>query len=43
VIGFAAGHVALRTALLIPFALIACIVAGAGRVEPGAGGELART
>jgi MFS family permease len=43
VIGFAAGHVALRTALLIPFALIACIVAGAGRVGPGAGGELART
>jgi MFS family permease len=42
-IGFAAGHVQLRTALLIPLALIVCIVLGAGRVEPGAGGELART
>jgi Major Facilitator Superfamily len=42
-IGFAAGHVALRTALLIPLALIVCIVAGARRVEPAAGGELART
>lgn len=42
-IGFAAGHVALRTALLIPLALIVCIVAGARRVEPPAGGELART
>jgi Major Facilitator Superfamily len=42
-IGFAAGHVALRTALLIPFALIVCIVAGAGRVEPPAEGELARS
>jgi MFS family permease len=42
-IGFAAGHVALRAALLIPFALIVCIVANAGRVEPAAEGELART
>jgi Major Facilitator Superfamily len=42
-IGFAAGHVALRTALLIPFALIVCIVLGARRVEPAATGELART
>jgi MFS family permease len=42
-IGFAAGHVALRTALLIPFALIVCIFLGARRVEPAAGGELART
>jgi predicted MFS family arabinose efflux permease len=42
-IGFAAGHVALRTALLIPFALIVCIVLAAGRVEPAARGELART
>jgi MFS family permease len=42
-IGFAAGHVALRTALLIPLALIVCIVAGARRVEPAAGRRLART
>lgn len=42
-IGFAAGQVDLRTALLIPLALIACIVAGAGRVEPAARGELAET
>jgi hypothetical protein len=42
-IGFAAGPVALRAALLIPFALIVCIVAGAGRVEPAARGELAET
>jgi Major Facilitator Superfamily len=42
-IGFAAGHVPLRTALLIPFALIVCIVLGARRVEPAASGELART
>jgi MFS family permease len=42
-IGFAAGHVALRTALLIPFALIVCIVLAARRVEPAQGGELART
>ncbi len=42
-IGFTAGHVELRTALLIPFALIVCIVAGAGRVEPAARGELAET
>jgi hypothetical protein len=42
-IGFAAGHVALRAALLIPLGLIVCIVLGARRVEPAAGGELART
>jgi hypothetical protein len=42
-IGFAAGHVALRAALLIPLGLIVCIVLGARRVEPVAGGELART
>ena len=43
VIGFAAGHVTLRAALMIPLALIVCIVLGAGRVAPGASGELART
>jgi MFS family permease len=42
-IGFAAGHVTLRTALLIPFALIVCIVLAARHVQPAAGGELART
>jgi hypothetical protein len=42
-IGFAAEHVALRAALLIPLGLIVCIVLGARRVEPAAGGELART
>ncbi len=42
-IGFAAGHVALRAALLIPLGLIVCIALGARRVEPAAGGELART
>jgi hypothetical protein len=42
-IGFAAGHVQLRTALLIPLALIVCIVLGAGRIEPAPSGELART
>lgn len=42
-IGFAAGHVALRTALLIPLALIVCICAAAGRMAPAAQGDLART
>lgn len=42
-IGFAAGHVALRAALLIPLGLIVCVVLGARRVERAAGGELART
>ncbi len=42
-IGFAAGHVQLRTALLIPLALIVCIVLGAGRIEPAPSGELARS
>ncbi len=42
-IGFAAGRVQLRTALLIPLALIVCIVLGAGRIEPAPSGELART
>jgi hypothetical protein len=42
-IGFAAGRIDLRAALLIPLALIVCIVVGAGRIQPAAGGELART
>jgi hypothetical protein len=42
-IGFAAGHVALRAALLIPLGLIVCVVLGASRVERAAGGGLART
>jgi len=42
-IGFAAGRVELRAALLIPLALILCIVLGAGRIQPAQGGELART
>ncbi len=42
-IGFAAGRVQLRAALLIPLALIFCIVLGAGRIEPAPSGELART
>jgi hypothetical protein len=42
-IGFAAGRVELRAALLIPLALIVCIVLGAGRIQPARGGELART
>jgi MFS family permease len=36
-IGFAAGQVELRAALLIPLALIGCILAGAGRLGSGAG------
>ncbi len=35
-IGFAAGHVPLRAALLIPLALILCICAAAGLVRPAA-------
>jgi hypothetical protein len=42
-IGFAAGRVELRAALLIPLALILCIVLAAGRIQPAPGGELART
>jgi hypothetical protein len=42
-IGFAAGHVALRAALLIPLLLIVCICAAAGRMRPATGGDLART
>jgi hypothetical protein len=42
-IGFAAGRVELRAALLIPLGLIICIVLAAGRIQPAAGGELART
>ena len=42
-IGFAAGRVELRAALLIPLALILGIVLGAGRIQPAQGGELART
>ena len=42
-IGFAAGRVELRAALLIPLARIFCIVVGAGRIQPARGGELART
>jgi predicted MFS family arabinose efflux permease len=42
-IGFAAGRVELRAALLIPLALIVCIVLTAGRIEPAPSGELART
>jgi MFS family permease len=42
-IGFAAGHVALRAALLIPLGLILCICAAAGRVQPAARSDLART
>jgi len=41
-IRFAAGRVELRAAL-IPYALIFCIVEGAGRIQPARGGELART
>jgi MFS family permease len=42
-IGFAAGHVPLRAALVIPLGLILCIGAAAGRLRPAAGGDLART
>ncbi|HEY2869198.1 MAG TPA: MFS transporter [Gaiellales bacterium] len=42
-IGFAAGRVELRAALLIPLVLIVFVAIGAGRIEPAAGGELART
>ena len=42
-IGFAAGRVELRAALVIPLALIVVIVLAAGRIDPAPGGELART
>jgi hypothetical protein len=42
-IGFAAGHVSLRMALVIPLALIVCICAAAGRMRPATRGDLART
>ena len=42
-IGFAAGRIELRAALLIPVALTLFIVLGAGRLEPASAGELART
>ena len=42
-IGFAAGRVELRAALLIPLVLIVFVAIAAGRIEPAAGGELART